>query len=51
MERYCFDILWLFARPGHKNFYNALFFFFLNLRVAQDPKIHVQENEYLGESA
>ena len=49
MERYYFDILWLFARPGHKNFHNALFFF--NVKVAQDPKIHLQENEYLGESA
>ena len=49
MERYYFDMLWLFARPGHKNFHNALFFF--NVKVAQDPKIHLQENEYLGESA
>lgn len=24
---------------------------FFNVRVAQDPKIHLQENEYLGESA
>ena len=48
MERYDFDILWLFARPGHKNFYSTSFF---NVRVAQDPKIHLQENEYLRESA
>ena len=48
MERYYFDILWLFARPGHKNFYSTSFF---NVRVAQDPKIHLQENEYLRESA